>query len=72
MQANKQIYIPTIKVSGSFMEEIGSSDDRIFYPGEDFSTELKPEDFKDVEEYHSVWIILTRAVKLKLANHATG
>jgi len=54
------------------MEEIGGSADRVIYPGKTFSLDLAPEDFKDAEEYHSVWISITKAVKSKLTKDASG
>ena len=70
--STKQVYIPTLKITGSFMEEIGGSADRVIYPGKTFSLDLAPEDFKDSEEYHSVWISITKAVKSKLTKDASG
>jgi hypothetical protein len=68
--AIKQIYIPEVNVKGSFMEELGATDDKIIYPGKGFSVTLSVEDFENSEDYHTAWIILTRAVKAKLAKNA--
>lgn len=68
--SSKQVYIPSLKIVGSFMEEIGGTADRVIYPGNPFSVELSSEDFKDPEEYHTVWIAITKAVKLKLSKDA--
>jgi hypothetical protein len=70
--SNKQIYIPSIAVKGSFIEEIGSSEDRLIYPGEQFNLTLSAEDFSNSEEYHTTWINITRAVKSKLLKDATS
>lgn len=67
---NKQIYIPTISIKGSYVEEIGGSDDRVIYPGIPFDISLSAEDFQNPEEYHTVWINITRAVKTKLSKNA--
>lgn len=71
MAANKQIYIPSINIKGSFMEEIGGAEDKIAYPGDSFDLSLSLEDFQNPEEYHTTWINITRAVKAKLTKHAT-
>jgi hypothetical protein len=71
MAANKQIYIPSINIKGSFMEEIGGAEDKIAYPGDSFDISLSLEDFQNSEEYHTTWINITRAVKAKLTKHAT-
>lgn len=67
---NKQIYIPEINIKGTFVEEIGGSEDKIMYPGTSFDISLSAEDFSNQEEYHTTWINLTRAVKSKIAKHA--
>ena len=64
--ANKQIYIPEISIKGSFMEEIGSIEDKVMYPGSAFNVSLSADDFSNAEEYHTTWINITRAVKNKL------
>jgi len=66
---NKQIYIPSISVNGSFMEEIGGGDDKVVYPGVAFEVELSAEDFENSEDYHATWISITRAVKAKLSKN---
>lgn len=71
-EQNKQIYIPKINISGSFVEEIGGGVDRIMYPGAPFDMSLTAEDFNNAEEYHDTWINITRAVKAKLNKHATS
>ena len=68
--ANKQVYIPNICIKGSFVEEVGGSEDRIVYPGETFELNLSAGDFLDPEEYHTTWISITRAVKTKLSKNA--
>ena len=68
--ANKQIYIPEISIKGSFMEEIGSVENRVMYPGPTFDISLSADDFENAEEYHTTWISITRAVKNKLTKHA--
>jgi hypothetical protein len=68
---NKQIYIPKISITGSYVEEIGSQEERLIYPGTPFDITLSAEDFANPEEYHTVWINITRAVKTKLTRHAT-
>jgi hypothetical protein len=67
---NKQVYIPNIKVKGSFVEEIGGEQDKIVYPGAEFQLDLSADDFSDPEEYHTTWISITRAVKTKLNKNA--
>ena len=62
----KQIYIPSLVVKGSYVEEIGSQEERIVYPGEKFDLSLSAEDFDSPEDYHTTWINITRAVKAKL------
>jgi hypothetical protein len=64
--ASKQIYIPSLRVDGSFVEEVGGTDDRVVYPGEAFTSTISAADFSDPEEYHTVWIAITRAVRNKL------
>jgi len=71
-EQNKQIYISKINISGSFVEEIGGGLDRIMYPGASFDISLTAEDFNNTEEYHNIWISITRAVKSKLNKHATS
>jgi hypothetical protein len=68
---NKQIYIPAINIRGSFIEEIGNTEDRVIYPGVPFDLSLTAEDFANPEEYHTAWISITRAVKSKLNKHAS-
>jgi hypothetical protein len=63
---NKQIYIPSLVVKGSYVEELGSQEDRIVYPGKKFDLSLSAEDFDSLEDYHTTWINITRAVKSKL------
>jgi hypothetical protein len=70
MAANKQIYIPEIRIKGSFMEEIGSVEDKVMYPGQAFDVSLSADDFENAEEYHTAWISITKAVKTKLKKHA--
>lgn len=64
----KQIYIPTLKVKGTYIEEIGGENDKVLYPGQTFELDLKQEDFESEEDYHNTWIAVTRAVKKKLKN----
>jgi len=64
----KQIYIPTLKVKGTYIEEIGGENDKVLYPGKTFELDLKQEDFESEEDYHNTWIAVTRAVKKKLKN----
>jgi hypothetical protein len=68
----KQVYIPELNITGAFMEEIGSAEDRVIYPGVPFDVKLSAEDFSDPEEYHATWISVTRAVKAKLNKNATS
>lgn len=68
----KQIYIPALNITGAFMEEIGSAEDRVVYPGVPFDVTLSAEDFSNSEEYHATWISVTRAVKAKLNKNATS
>lgn len=70
--SSKQIYIPRINIKGYYVEEVGGGEDRVVYPGKSFDLSLDINDFEDSEEYHTVWIALTRAVKAKLINDATG
>jgi hypothetical protein len=67
---NKQVYIPSISIRGSFVEEIGGGLDKIVYPGEAFELDISANDFSDPEEYHTTWICITRAVKNKLNKNA--
>lgn len=67
--STKQIYIPNLSIKGSFVEEIGGSDDRVVYPGEKFEIDLSADDFSNPEEYHTTWINITRAVKAKLSRN---
>ena len=66
MPTNKQIYIPEIVIKGAYIEEIGSPENKVVYPGKKFELSLTLEDFKNSEEYHTVWISITKAVKDKL------
>jgi hypothetical protein len=68
----KQIYIPSIKVKGTYIEEIGGESDKIYYPGNVVDVELGLEDFENKEDYHNVWILITKAVKKKIANGSTA
>ncbi len=70
--STKQIYIPAINIKGYYVEEVGGGEDRVVYPGKSFDLSLDINDFQDPEEYHTTWIALTRAVKAKLINDATG
>jgi hypothetical protein len=54
------------------MEEIGSTEDKVMYPGVPFDVTLSAEDFQNPEEYHTTWINITRAVKTKLSKNATS
>ena len=70
MTHQKQIYIPQLKIDGTYIEEIGGGEDLTAYPGESFSVSLSMEDFASREEYHSIWIGISKAVKKKLSNEA--
>lgn len=72
MSANKQIYIPALKIKGSFIEEIGNSENRVVYPGSGFEITLSAEDFENPEDYHTTWINITKAVKAKIQKNETG
>jgi len=65
---NKQIYIPDLNIKGTFIEEVGAEGNRVVYPGTYFDVKLGKEDFENQEDYHSVWIAITKAVKAKLDN----
>jgi hypothetical protein len=67
----KQIYIPSLRVRGTYIEELGGESDRVLYPGEAFELDLSEKDFENKEDYHSTWIAVTNAVKKKL-NEASG
>lgn len=67
----KQIYIPSLKVKGTYIEEIGGENDRVLYPGKTFELALTQEDFETEEDYHNTWIAVTRAVKKKLKNETS-
>ena len=70
---NKQIYIPSLVVKGSYVEELGTQEDRIVYPGQKFDLSISAEDFESAEDYHTTWINITRAVKSKLKKtHESG
>jgi hypothetical protein len=71
-ESSKQIYIPSISIKGYYVEEVGAEKDRVVYPGGFFDVELDIEDFQNLEDYHTVWIALTRAVKTKLSKNAKG
>ena len=64
----KQVFIPSIKITGTYLEELGAEGDRILYPGGAFDITLTSEDFENPEDYHAVWIAITKAVKKKLQN----
>jgi hypothetical protein len=64
----KKIYIPALNISGAYIEEIGTTEEKTLYPGEPFEISITKEDFDDLEEYHAVWITLTKAVQRKLKN----
>lgn len=68
----KQVYIPNLTVSGTFVEEIGSAEDKVCYPGSLFSVDICLEDFDDPEDYHRVWIALTKATQKKLERLAAA
>lgn len=68
----KQIYIPSVNIKGYYVEEIGGDKDRVVYPGGSFDLDLNIEDFENSEEYHTVWITITRAVKAKLNKNASS
>lgn len=70
--STKQIYIPTVQIKGYYVEEVGSSTDKVVYPGGSFELSLAIDDFENSEEYHTAWIALTRAVKNKISKNATG
>jgi hypothetical protein len=71
-ESSKQIYIPAISIKGYYVEEVGAEKDRVVYPGGFFDVELDIEDFQNLEDYHTAWIALTRAVKTKLSKNAKG
>jgi hypothetical protein len=64
----KQIYIPSLNVKGTYIEEIGGGKDKVIYPGKSLEVELTIDDFENAEEYHNTLIAITRAVKNKLTN----
>ena len=64
--AAKQVYIPKINLTGTYIEELGTATDKICYPGSTFSVEICLEDFEDKEEYHTAWIAITKAAQKKL------
>jgi hypothetical protein len=64
----KKVYIPNLNVCGTFIEEIGTETDKTLYPGTSFEICLSQEDFENSEEYHTVWISLTKAAQKKLNN----
>ena len=70
--STKQIYIPSVQIKGSYVEEVGGADDRVVYPGIPFDISLAAEDFENAEEYHTTWINITRAVKAKLRKNAAS
>jgi hypothetical protein len=65
----KQIYIPQVSIEASIIEEVGGGADRVVYPGESKSLVLRESDFENKEEYHTAWIILTRAAQRKIAQN---
>lgn len=67
----KKIYIPALNISGAYIEELGTNGETTLYPGEPFEVCIKKEDFADLEEYHAVWISLTKVVQRKLKNVST-
>jgi hypothetical protein len=67
----KKIYIPALNISGAYIEEIGTNSETTLYPGEAFEIAITKEDFADLEEYHAVWISLTKVVQRKLENVTT-
>ena len=69
--ANKQIYIPELRITGSYVEEVGTDTDKIIYPGKSFDVTLTAEDFTNAEDYHTIWLALSKAVKNKLSNNGT-
>jgi len=71
MTHQKQIYIPELKIEGTYIEEVGGGEDLITYPGEPFAVDLSIDDFASREEYHSTLISISRAVKKKLSNEAS-
>ena len=66
--ANKQIYIPELRIVGSYVEEVGNDTDKIIYPGKSFDVTITAEDFTNPEDYHTIWLALSKAVKNKLNN----
>lgn len=62
----KQVYIPALKIKGTFIEEVGQEGERTMYPGKEFTLDLAVDDFDSEEDYHTVWIAITKAVKKKL------
>jgi hypothetical protein len=64
----KKIYIPELKVRGNFLEELGTSSENTLYPGDFFEVSLAKDDFENEEDYHTVWINLTKAAQKKLQN----
>jgi hypothetical protein len=64
----KKIYIPDLKITGNYLEELGTQNNITVYPGESFELSLNSQDFENNEEYHTVWIALTKAVQKKLSN----
>jgi hypothetical protein len=67
---SKQIYIPSLKIKGTYLEEIGGGTDKVMYPGKNIEVELGAEDFLSEEDYHNAWIIITKAVQKKIADGA--
>jgi len=65
---NKQIYIPELFVKGTYIEEVGAAQDKVVYPGAEFNIALTMKDFENPEDYHTVWIAITKAIKSKLNN----
>lgn len=66
MADTKRVFIPNLHVKGSLLEVNGSIDDGAVYPGKSFGIVLTADDFEG-EEYHTVWIAITKATQRKLA-----
>ena len=67
----KQIYIPFLRVRGTYIEELGGASDRVLYPGEAFELDISEKDFENKEDYHNTWIAVTKAVKKKLKDETS-
>lgn len=62
----KQVYIPNLTVKGDIMQQIGTNENGVLFPERPFEITIGFDDFKDKEEYATLYRILTQVCREKV------